>query len=146
MYNSRNIADLDPHVRAVAEKHIFACAAAGIDLIITSTWRDCEKQDALYSIGRAPGDKRRCVTYAKGGQSWHQFRCAWDVVPILGGKCVWDDPAIWDCVVSIGESVGAEAGARWSSFRDLPHFQYVPPGVPVEIAMEWFNATGSVFV
>src|SRR4051794_20782928 len=103
MHNSRNIADLDPLARAVAEKHIFACAASGIDIIITSTWRDFEKQNALYSIGRTAGDQRMCVTNARGGRSWHQFRCAWDVVPVVGGKCVWDDPAAWQCVISIGE-------------------------------------------
>jgi hypothetical protein len=31
MLNSRNIADLDPRARAIAEKQIFACAFEGSD-------------------------------------------------------------------------------------------------------------------
>jgi peptidoglycan L-alanyl-D-glutamate endopeptidase CwlK len=146
MINSRNIADLDPQARAVAEKHIFACAGAGIDIIITSTWRDIEQQDFLYAIGRSPGDNRKHVTNAKGGQSWHQFRCAWDVVPIVGGKCVWEDPVLWEAVISIGESVGAEAGARWKTFPDRPHFQHRPGALTLEAALERFNTSGTIFI
>ena len=107
--------------------HIRQCRDSGIELLVTSTWRDYESQAALYSIGRTVHAGRRVVTNAKAGRSWHNFKCAWDVVPIVDGKLVWDakDP-LWREVVKIGKACGAQAGADWPNFPDLPHFQYVP--------------------
>ena len=53
MINSRSLSDLDPEAEAVAEAHISACLEEGIELLITSTYRDYESQDALYAIGRS---------------------------------------------------------------------------------------------
>ncbi len=146
MINSRLITDLDPAARTICQAHMDGCAKTGIDIILTATWRDIEQQDALYRIGRDPGDIRKRVTNAKGGQSWHQYRCAWDVVPIIGGKCVWNDTTLWDKVIAIGESVGAEAGAKWKSFPDQPHFQHKPRGLDLAAAMNLFNNHGTIFV
>jgi peptidoglycan L-alanyl-D-glutamate endopeptidase CwlK len=124
MINSRSVTELHPKVATMAMAMVQACDEAGIDLLITSTYRDHESQNALYAQGRTkPGD---IVTNAKGGQSYHQFRVAFDVVPLRNGKCVWDakDPA-WLKVGEIGESVGLEWGGRWTGrLRDRPHFQY----------------------
>ncbi len=146
MINSRLITDLDPAARSVCQAHLAACASDGIEIILTATWRDIEQQDALYRIGRDPGDLRRRVTNARGGQSWHQYRCAWDVVPVIGGKCMWDDPLLWEKVIAIGEAVGAEAGAKWKSFPDQPHFQYKPAMLTLAGALTLFNQHGTIFI
>lgn len=127
MINSRLITDLDPDAAIICNAHVLACRDQGIELIVTSTWRDHEAQAQLYAIGRTIHKERRAVTKAKAGQSWHQYRCAWDVVPIVAGKPVWDerDP-LWKEVVKLGKEAGAEAGADWPTFKDLPHFQYRP--------------------
>ena len=125
MANSRNLEDLHPRVAALARRLIEQCAAQGIDLLITCTWRDHASQDALYAQGRTrPG---RVVTCARGGQSWHNWRIAFDVVPLRGGKLVWGtqgaDGELWCRVGEIGEAIGLEWGGRWK-FIDMPHFQY----------------------
>lgn len=123
MINSRNLEDLLPTVRAKARAMLEVCAAQGIDVLVTSTYRDKESQEELYAQGRTkPG---KIVTKARGGQSWHNYKCAFDVVPLRNGKPVWDDSdPIWQTIGKIGESVGLEWAGRWLNFREYPHFQY----------------------
>jgi len=122
MINSRNLDDLAPPVKQRAEAFIAAAKAKGIDLLVTSTYRDSESQDALYAQGRTtPGN---VVTRAKAGQSWHNWRCALDVVPLVNGKAIWDDQALWKQVGEIGKSCGLEWAGDWKTFKEYPHFQY----------------------
>ena len=151
MINSRKIEDLDPRVQPICAKHIDLCRALGIELLLTSTWRDFEAQDALYAIGRTRDVKRKPVTQAKGGKSWHNYKVAWDVVPIVGGKPVWDAlDRRWDDVVLCGIQAGAEAGAHWKQFPDMPHFQVIPgrptQALSFEEAQSRFTANGSIFL
>jgi peptidoglycan L-alanyl-D-glutamate endopeptidase CwlK len=100
------------------------CKEVGIDLLITSTYRDHEAQNELYAQGRTkPG---KIVTNARGGQSWHNWKCALDVVPLRNGKPVWDsnDP-VWRQVGALGEQVGLEWAGRWTGkLKEMAHFQY----------------------
>jgi peptidoglycan L-alanyl-D-glutamate endopeptidase CwlK len=126
MINSRNLEDLHPRVKAMAELMIERCKAAGIDFQITSTYRDKESQDELYAQGRTkPGQK---VTNARGGQSMHNYRVAFDVVPKKSGQLVWgttgEDGKLWQKIGEIGESCGLEWAGRWKTFREMPHFQF----------------------
>jgi len=122
MINSRNLDDLAPPAKQRALAFIAAANAKGIDLLVTSTYRDSESQDALYAQGRtAPGN---IVTRAKAGQSWHNWRCALDVVPLVNGKAIWDDQALWKQVGEIGKSCGLEWAGDWKTFKEYPHFQY----------------------
>lgn len=121
MVNSRKVSDLLPVVQAKAKAFIAKAKAAGIDVILTSTYRDRESQAALYNQGRtAPG---RIVTNARPGQSYHQYRVAFDFVPVVNGKAAWNDLALFRRLGEMGESLGLEWGGRWK-FRDLPHLQY----------------------
>jgi peptidoglycan L-alanyl-D-glutamate endopeptidase CwlK len=122
MINSRNINDLDPRVASKCLALQDACREAGIDLLVTSTYRDNASQDALYAQGRtAPG---RIVTKAKAGQSWHNYRLAFDVVPIVGGKAVWNDAGLWQTIGRLGKAVGLEWAGDWTRFKEFPHFQW----------------------
>lgn len=121
MINSRKLEDLHPKVKELCEKHIAACDAADIDLLITSTYRDIESQNALYAQGRTtPGNK---VTNAKGGQSFHNWKVAYDVVPIVGGKAIWDDDNLWRRIGKLGTNLGLEWAGNWKTFRETAHFQ-----------------------
>ena len=123
MINSRKLEDLLPQVRSRVEAFLKAAEEAGIDLLVTSTYRDNASQDALYAQGRtAPG---KVVTNAKAGQSYHNFRCAVDVVPLRNGKPVWDtkDP-VWQTVGRLGKAAGLEWAGDWKRFKEFPHFQY----------------------
>jgi len=121
MINSRRIDDLLLIVAAKCRAFIDGCAKEGIDVIITSTYRDAESQNALYAQGRTlPGKK---VTNVRGGDSFHNHRCAFDFVPVVGGKAVWNDDKTWERCGAIAEKVGLEWGGRWVKFPDKPHCQ-----------------------
>ena len=123
MISSRDVDDLLPHVADLARVFVAHAKDAGIDLIVYSTYRDAEAQDALYDQGRtAPG---RIVTNARGGESFHNYGLAFDVVPIVGGKLVWSasDP-VWRHIIKIGTDLGLESGANWNTLKDVDHFQW----------------------
>lgn len=126
MLSSRSLSDLLSPARERAELFLARAQAQGIDLLVTSTYRDHESQAALYAQGRTAPGKR--VTNAKPGQSFHNWRVAFDVVPLRAGKPVWNttgsDGQLWARVGAIGESCGLEWAARWMSFPEFAHFQY----------------------
>lgn len=106
------------------------CSRAGIDLLITCTYRSPAEQAELYAQGRvAPGP---IVTNARPGQSTHNHSeagipasLAVDVVPMRLGKPVWSakDP-IWLEVGKIGRAAGLSWAGDWTSFREFPHFEH----------------------
>jgi peptidoglycan LD-endopeptidase CwlK len=120
---SRSLDDLLPVVKDMAEQLIEACKAAGIDLLITSTYRDLEAQAELYAKGRTTGGN--IVTNAKPGESFHNWRVALDFVPIEDGKCAWSDLAAFERVGEIAERLGFQWAGRWTgSLREEAHVQY----------------------
>lgn len=138
MINSRNINDLLPQVAKKCFDFLTKCKEAGYDVRVTSTYRDFESQAELYAQGRTkPG---KIVTKAKPGDSFHNWRVAFDVVPFRNGKPVWgtkgdgidldpsddhiDDLELWQRIGAIGKSVGLEWAGDWVRFKEFPHFQY----------------------
>lgn len=126
MINSRKLENLHPTVREKALIMKKRCEAElGIDLVFTSTYRDNESQDALYAIGRTVKGSK--VTNAKAGYSWHNFKLAFDVVPVRNGKPIWkttgEEGKLWAEIGRIGKECGLEWGGDFKSFKDLPHFQ-----------------------
>jgi len=122
MVNSRDIKDLHPKVAVLCQAFIDECKQQAIDVIITSTYRDHESQTALYALGRTESGEK--VTNAKAGQSFHNYKLAFDFVPIVGGKASWKDtPTFYKCG-EIAESLGLEWAGRWQRFPELAHCQY----------------------
>jgi peptidoglycan L-alanyl-D-glutamate endopeptidase CwlK len=121
--NSRNLDDLLPPVRQRVDAFLRLCKDNHVEILITSTYRDKESQDALYAQGRTtPG---RIVTNAVGGSSFHNWRCAIDVVPIVNGKPVWDTSmAVWQLIGKLGKQAGLDWAGDWKTFKEYPHFQY----------------------
>ena len=100
-----------------------SCKAEGIDVIITSTYRDAECQDKLYAQGRTLPGKR--VTNAKAGQSFHNWHVAFDFCPIVNGKPIWNDEAVFTKCGEIGESLGLTWAGRWTgTMKEMSHLQY----------------------
>lgn len=124
---SRRIEDLVPAVQQRAQALVKAAKDAGIDLLVTSTYRSNEEQAALYAQGRMkPG---AIVTNARPGDSYHNWRCAFDVVPLRNGKPVWGtsgpDGDLWRKIGEMGEAVELEWAGRWTGkLREMAHFQY----------------------
>lgn len=131
---SRRLSDLHPDVAHLAQQFLSKCEMAGIHVMVTCTYRSEEEQQALYDQGRTkPGN---IVTNAKPGESLHNCKYplgtpasrAFDVVPIVNGKPVWDgtDP-VWDQIGMIGIGIGLEWAGEWTvereHFVEKPHFQ-----------------------
>lgn len=123
MISSRSLDELLPPVRARVDQFLADCKNHGIDLLVTSTYRDHDAQDALYAQGRTTAGS--IVTNARGGFSFHNYRCAIDVVPIVSGKPVWDarNP-IWAKVGALGKLAGLDWAGDWQTFRETAHFQF----------------------
>ena len=132
MINSRDLNDLQPLVRDMAVAFLAATKQEGIDVLVTSTYRDAESQAAIYAIGRTVKGPNpsilkpmgRVVTNAKPGDSYHNWRVAFDWVPLVGGKPVWNDTKLFEKCGAIAESVGLEWAGRWTTFPELAHCQY----------------------
>lgn len=123
MINSRSLDDLNPKVKTLCEQFIASCGAVCIDVIITSTYRDLESQAALYAQGRTI--KNNIVTNAKAGQSFHNYRVAFDFVPVVGGKCIWNDIGLFTKCGRIAESLGLEWAGSWAGkFKEYAHCQF----------------------
>ena len=122
MINSRKIDDLHPKVQRLCTAFVTACASKGIDVIITSTYRDNESQNALYAQGRTKAGKK--VTNAQGGQSFHNYRLAFDFVPIINGKADWNNLDNFITCGHIAERLGLEWAGRWKTFKEYAHCQY----------------------
>ena len=123
MINSRSLDELLPPVKARVDQFLADCKNHGIDLLVTSTYRDNESQDALYAQGRTTAGS--VVTNARGGSSFHNYRCAIDVVPLVNGKAVWDGAnPVWAKIGALGKAAGLDWAGDWKSFKELAHFQY----------------------
>lgn len=100
------------------------------------TLRTFAEQDELYAQGRTKAGK--IVTKAKGGQSWHNYGMAVDIVLLLDKDgngshetASWDTRtdfdndkiADWEEVVYVFGLYGWEWGGNWAKFPDYPHFQ-----------------------
>jgi peptidoglycan L-alanyl-D-glutamate endopeptidase CwlK len=123
MISSRNLDDLHPHVKALAQKLISACEVRGIDLLVTSTYRDKEAQTTLWQKGRSiPG---AIVTNARTGESFHNYRLALDFCPLEQGKCDWGDSSTFMKIGMLAETLGMEWAGRWTGAqREIAHVQW----------------------
>lgn len=129
MINSRKLEELHPTVEKMAREMIRRLwDEEQVAIIVTSTYRDHASQNALYAIGRTVQKNRRPVTNAKGGQSYHNYRVAFDIVPLRYGKPVWgttgEDLKLWKLCGKIGKEVGLEWAGDWGAFKEFPHFQF----------------------
>ena len=101
----------------------------------THTLRTFAEQDALYAQGRTKAGAK--VTNARGGQSYHNFGLAIDIVLLVDKDkngtyetASWDiktdfdgdGKADWMEIVAIFKRYGYEWGGDWK-FNDAPHFQ-----------------------
>jgi peptidoglycan L-alanyl-D-glutamate endopeptidase CwlK len=113
--------ELFPLVQRKLQEHRGLCKKHGITFSVTSTYRSVGAQNALYAQGRTkPGN---IVTNAKGGQSFHNWRVAYDVVPVINGKISWSNEAIFSAIGYFGKKCGLEWGGDFGNIKDLPHFQ-----------------------
>lgn len=122
--------ELHPIVKENRDKLISRAEEIGITIVITDGFRSISEQDRLYRQGRTePGN---IVTYAKGGESYHNYGLAIDfALKSEDGEIIWDTErddngngrADWLEVAEIGKRLGFEWGGDWRNFKDYPHLQ-----------------------
>jgi len=124
--SSRNIDVLVPQLQEKFGLFAAKMAEAGLDFIVTCTYRSQAEQDSLYAQGRsAPGP---IVTWTR--RSKHIQRRAFDIAIIKFGKPLWDvgadtnsnDFPDYDEAGLIGEACGLKWGGRFKK-KDRPHYE-----------------------
>lgn len=150
---SRSLRELKDTTASKASRVLVRCEEENINLLIYCTYRDVEEQARVYRNGRGllaierkareltdkygredladvllgvgPQYGKRIVTYAAPGQSLHNYRVAFDAVPVVDGKLQWDENAVeWEIYGNICAEVGLEWAGTWSlSRREYPHAQ-----------------------
>jgi len=110
---------LNPEVKAMAARTVAAMQEEGLEPYIFEGFRSFARQDELYAKGG--------VTNARGGQSWHNYGLAVDIVfwnSSHNGPS-WDEGFSWDKVGEHGKNQGfTEWGGDWG--WDRPHLEYHP--------------------
>jgi peptidoglycan L-alanyl-D-glutamate endopeptidase CwlK len=121
------IAQAHPKIREELKQYYVECnnlLPKGVRLRFAYVYRSVAEQNVLYN-------QRPKVTNAKGGQSIHNYGCAFDYVIMLDKDNNGTFETIeWDLkspyhkvVVDYFKSKGYEWGGDWKSFKDYPHFQ-----------------------
>lgn len=120
MKRCSDLADLHPFVKDQAEKVVFACREAGLEVDVFETLRTLERQKWLKSNGKS-------TTLS----SYHRLGLAVDFVfKTAKGNWTWDRPKEdWDKLADIVEAYGFSSGWRWKSFKDGPHAQMQFAGI-----------------
>ncbi|MFC4402116.1 M15 family metallopeptidase [Gracilibacillus xinjiangensis] len=122
--------DLHPLVEEAKEQLIKQSEEIGIPILITDGFRSTVEQDAIYARGRS--EDGNIVTYAKGGESYHNYGLAIDfAIQPNPDEVIWDieydgnnnGESDWMEVVSIAKSLGFSWGGDFTRFKDYPHFQ-----------------------
>jgi len=122
MIDSRNLDDLHPALKRGVEELTRRMIAKGYkNMGVSSTYRDFEYQDYLYAQGRTrPGN---IVTNCRAGQSFHNYRLAFDIFKNIKGQ-EYSDLEFFKTAGKIWVEMGGVWGGNFVSFVDRPHFEY----------------------
>jgi len=113
------IKQLHPDIRKQTADFIRDARSRGYNIKITATYRTFPEQDQM---------RRRGVSKARGGQSYHNYGIAFDVVenPQRGIPFGFDErypKKRWHDIGRMGKEHGFEWGGEFRGFFDGPHFQ-----------------------
>lgn len=130
-YSNRPLpTNLHPIVKKKAETLQNEAEKIGIPIIITDAFRSFEEQDAIYARGRTTDGS--VVTYAKGGDSYHNYGLAIDFALLPSPeRAIWDleydgnqnGKSDWMEVVHLAKNLGFSWGGDFANFKDYPHLQ-----------------------
>ena len=153
----RNLEGLTPEMQELCLLHVAKCREAGLDVLIYCTLRTNEEQARLFRQGRklweieargedlrrlylrpdlsaillgvGPQKGDRIRTWAGPGQSLHNYGEAYDGVPMIDGKPVWNDDddesrRLWALYGRLAVECGLAWAGNWSAGkREMPHCQ-----------------------
>lgn len=121
---------LHPTVAEKRDQLVARAEEKGIEVVITEGFRTIEEQEEIYERGRS--EEGNIVTYAEGGESYHNYGLAIDfALRNKNEKVIWDTEydgngngkSDWMEVVAIAKELGFDWGGDWRRFKDYPHFQ-----------------------
>jgi peptidoglycan L-alanyl-D-glutamate endopeptidase CwlK len=117
-HTNTRINELHPNIRRDFAKAINEIENKhGLKVRLTDGYRSIEEQNNLYAKGRSePG---QIVTNAEGGQSYHNYGLAGDVVAIKNGQPDYSKSTYQKYIYPIFQKYGFKWGG---SFGDYPHF------------------------
>lgn len=120
--NSRLLEDLHPTLNRGARELMRRMAQAGFPHVgISSTYRNNAHQEYLFAQGRTrPG---AIITNARGGQSVHNYRLAFDIFQNIRGK-EWNNPRFFETAGRLWREMGGVWGGDWIGFVDRVHMQF----------------------
>ena len=121
--------ELHPLVAHKIKKTLIQAKKEGLNVGLHMGLRSFEYQAQLYAKGRNKAgkviDKKKVVTNAKAGRSWHNYGLAGDIVfKTKQNRWSWSTTFKWARLGKIGESYGLTWGGYWTQPVDTPHFQY----------------------
>ncbi len=68
------------------------------------------------------------------GESWHNYRHAFDAVPVVDGKAMWNSSHLhWQLYGAIARDFGLEWAGDWTRFREYPHSQLPADDSPLRV-------------
>ncbi|MGP4039980.1 M15 family metallopeptidase [Gracilibacillus sp. D59] len=130
-YSSRPMpTELHPIVEDNKEDLIKQANQLGISIVITDSFRSAAEQNAIYQKGRET--EGTIVTYAKAGESYHNYGLAIDfALQTNEGNVIWDleydgnqnGESDWMEVVEIAKNLDFSWGGDFTRFKDYPHLQ-----------------------
>jgi peptidoglycan L-alanyl-D-glutamate endopeptidase CwlK len=151
---SRDIKVLDPDMQIQTNFVVNQCKKNGVDILVYCTLRDLHEQAILFRSSDPRGEKVQkkikwlranqfnfladiieeigpqkysgWKTNAAPGESFHNYALAFDAVPTIGGKPMWnydDYPEGWNEFGRACTMAGLEWGGNWTKYKDLPHAQ-----------------------
>ncbi|KAF5066175.1 D-alanyl-D-alanine carboxypeptidase [anaerobic digester metagenome] len=113
----RDIKELSPLAQIACNLFMAECKKAGLEVLITETYRSQERQNWLYEQGRTRAGN--IVTWTK--QSNHTGRMAWDICKNVRGQ-EYSDATFFAKCGEIANKLGITWGGTWST-PDKPHFE-----------------------
>ena len=119
---SRDKTKLHPELLQIVQEFEARCKAAGLNVLITETYRTKQEQDTLYAQGRTtPGN---IVTNAKYPKSPHCWGVAFDFCRNVRGREYDDSDGFFRKCGDIGKSLGLAWGGDFRSIVDKPHLEF----------------------
>jgi len=138
---------VNPSLAAAISQMDVILSQENIQFRVTQGLRSWTEQNALYAQGRTiPG---AIVTNAKGGESWHNYGVAVDLVPMdqIPPQPDWDiSHPVWQRMIAVGKSLGLYSGSDFTCLKDFPHFQETgrfPIGSPNSEAQQIYQNEGA---
>jgi peptidoglycan L-alanyl-D-glutamate endopeptidase CwlK len=123
---------LHPIVEEKRDKLIDQANVIGISILITDGYRSIESQNDIYEKGRS--DEGAIVSYARGGESYHNYGLAIDYAILnKDGTISYDlqrdgngnGEADWYEVARIAKELDFLWGGDFQGgFKDFPHLEY----------------------